>query len=58
MQMMENRTEKILKRLAFLGYREFEIRRILQEASNGGAFFSTLEKYEQLGSRYLTMYSK
>lgn len=56
--MMENRTEKILKRLAFLGYREFEIRRILQEASNGGAFFSTLEKYEQLGSRYLTMYSK
>ena len=55
--MMENNINKLLKRLAFLGYKGFEIKRILQEARNGGVL-STLEKYEQLGSLYLNTYSK
>lgn len=55
---MEQRTEQLLKRLSFLGYRSFEIRRILQEAHNSGGIIPTLEKYEQLGSHYLQAYSK
>ncbi|MDU4962207.1 MAG: hypothetical protein E6X17_16235 [Sporomusaceae bacterium] len=55
---MEQRTEQLLKRLSFLGYRSFEIRRILQEAQHNGGIVSTLEKYEQLGSHYLHAYSK
>lgn len=55
---MEQRTEQLLKRLSFLGYRSFEIRRILQEANNGTGVIATLEKYEQLGSEYINSYSK
>lgn len=55
---MEHRTQQLIKRLAFLGYRPFEIQRILNEANSGEAIVLTLEKYEQLGSQYLIAYSK
>ncbi|WP_197470605.1 hypothetical protein [Anaerosporomusa subterranea] len=55
---MEQRTQQLLKRLSFLGYHSFEIRRILQEAHSGDGIVSTLEKYEQLASKYLQSYSK
>ena len=55
---MEIRKQQLLKRLAFLGYRAFEIQRILLEASNGEAVIPTLEKYERLGLQYAYMYSK
>ncbi len=55
---MEQRTQQLLKRLSFLGYNSLEIGRILQEARSSGGLLSTLEKYEQLGSRYLQLYSK
>jgi hypothetical protein len=58
MQIMEQRTQQLLKRLSFLGYHSFEIRRILQEAHSGDGIVSTLEKYEQLASKYLHSYSK
>ena len=55
---MEQRTQELLKRLSFLGYRSFEIHRILQEANCGAGVISTLEKYEQLGSKFILSYSK
>lgn len=65
---MEQRIKDLQKRLAFLGYRAFQVDRIVQEAvgdSSGRAnqaqsrkLVRTLEKYEKLGLRYLQTYSK
>jgi hypothetical protein len=57
-QVMDIRTQQLLKRLAFLGYYPFEISRILQEANGGSGIIPTLEKYEQLGAHYKHSYSK
>jgi hypothetical protein len=59
----------LFKRLNFLGYRAFEIKSILHEATGGSDFDTSdhrhcnvavmaLEKYERLGLDYLNSYSK
>ncbi|VBB07622.1 Hypothetical protein LUCI_2887 [Lucifera butyrica] len=66
---MEQRVRRLWRRLLFLGYCTFEIRRIVQEAIGDSNFdladlgqctlaVSALEKYEKLGSEYLGLYSK
>lgn len=55
---MEQRTQQLLKRLSFLGYNSFEIRRMLDEAYHSDGLIPTLEKYERLGSRYMHHFSK
>jgi hypothetical protein len=66
---MEQRVHELFRQLAFLGYGMFEINHIMQEAagddnlkenpnSQWGEVIATLEKYVELGSNYLEVYSK
>lgn len=61
--------ETILKRLLHLGYRKFQIKRIIDEAIGQRSWtknnydqnvkiLAALDKYEKLGSNYLLNYSK
>ena len=66
---MENQVNKLLKRLAFLGYCSYQIQTIVREVadcdnwaeidpSHYGKLISHLEMYEQLGAKFLEAYSK
>ncbi|HMM19795.1 MAG TPA: hypothetical protein PKA10_03575 [Selenomonadales bacterium] len=66
---MEFRIRELSRKLSFLGYRNFEIRRMLETATGTErpdpgnrrqcrAAVAVLEKYERLGSRYMRTYSK
>lgn len=65
---MELRIKQLIKRLNFLGYCNFEIKAILQDAivskdldtniHQCAGIISALEKYEKLGLHYLNCYSK
>lgn len=66
---MEQRLKELLRRLTFLGYRSFEIRNIIREATGNCDFalmsktqhkqvIRHLERYEQLGLNFLQAYSK
>ncbi|MBP2639867.1 MAG: hypothetical protein H6Q66_818 [Firmicutes bacterium] len=60
---MEQRTNRLFKQLAFLGYGLFEIKRIVQDAAGSDDIDQVditpaLEKYVMLGSAYLNLYSK
>jgi len=66
---MEFRIQELSRKLSFLGYRNFEIRRMLETATGTErldtsnrrqcrAAVAVLEKYERLGSRYMRTYSK
>ena len=66
---MEKNIGLLFKRLSFLGYRAFEIKSIVHEATGGSDFNTSdyrqcnvavlaLEKYERLGLEYLNSYSK
>lgn len=66
---MEEKIKHRLKRLKHLGYSSFHIKMIIREAIGTDYFaivnsakcrivLSALEKYEKLGSTYITQYSK
>lgn len=70
-KLMEQHIKHLLKRLDRLGYCSFEIKSIIQDAigrysidihnlnhAQGVKVISHLEKYEQLGSKYIQVYSK
>lgn len=66
---MEQRANELSRQLVFLGYGMFEIEHIMQEAagsdnlddnssSRWGEVVALLEKYVELGSNYMQIYSK
>lgn len=66
---MEQRMKQLFNRLAFLGYRSFDIKKIVQEAigkenvseinrSQSIKVIRHLEFYEQLGANFVEAYSK
>ncbi len=66
---MELRIKELVRRLAWLGYTDFEIGSIIREAIGhdstddlcpvqGSRVLRHLQQYERLGSHYLLTYSK
>lgn len=66
---IEQRVNELLKRLLFLGYYQFQIKNIIQEAIGTTELakatkaqrirvIAALEKYERLGSQYVLEFSK
>lgn len=66
---MEQHIRRLTKRLGFLGYRSFEIKAIVKEATGGESLdlnnhhqcasaIRVLEKYATLGAQYQNCYSK
>ena len=56
---MEERLRYLMRRLALLGYRDYEIDNIVKSASNSRVErIETLERFAQLGQQYLHNYNK
>ena len=56
---MEQRLQHLVRRLAFIGYRQHEINHIVKSStSDKTALVGQLERYEQLGLQYLNNYSQ
>ncbi len=67
--MNEQYANKLYKRLIFLGYRPFEIKRMVEETIGTYNFegansqqriaaIKAMQRYEKLGSQFLELYSK
>ena len=56
---MDHRIQQMQQKLAFLGYRRYQIQRIMEE-SNGSheQLLLDLQKYDVLGADYVQGYSK
>ena len=58
-EMMEQRLQHLVRRLAFIGYRPHEINHIVKSSSGDkNLLVGQLELYEQLGLQYLQNYSQ